>query len=165
MTADDQPPISDHVVRYLAGRGEDEVNRMQDLANRARALLASGGLTPEDITAYWWELDKESPPGETSRIWAAYFSRHATGEGLTKWVYITDARDEARFRRLLAWELDRDTAHAAVVGRGLDALGKIAPEALPLIAPSIRERLARIDRNEDRPAAFSVLIRVHMNYS
>ncbi|MCW2390895.1 hypothetical protein M2336_002667 [Sphingobium sp. B1D7B] len=165
MTDDTSRPISEHVVRHLAGRGNAEIDRMQDLIHRARALLENGELSDADITTYWWELDRAIASDHSVQIWVTYISDYATGAGLTSQIYVARAHSEADFRRQLSWQFNRNVAHYAVVAQGEGALDEIAPGASSLLAPAIRERLVRIEEGEDRPAAFSVLVQVHANYA
>lgn len=164
MTGASYRPISDQVVRHLAGRGKEEIDRMQDLIDRARLLLANGELATEDITSYWWESDRGSTPDKPPKIWVTYITHSATGEGLTHQIYVGLSSSEGEFRRQISQEFDRNIAHQVAVVQGIDALNEFAPEASFLVSAPVRQRLRQLDAGTDQPPAFNMLLRLHTSY-
>lgn len=165
MTRTNKHPYSDHLVRYLAGRGCDAIDDWQALIDAARAMLASGELKEEEITAYPWELERHAPPTERTRIWFSYMSDHATGAGLTTTIFAALAHSEAEFRRSISANFDRNTAHYADVVQGMEGLDTLEEGTSAFLSPMVRARLMGLGEGKERPAAFSLLIQWHANFA
>ena len=156
------PPI--HLVRALAGRGERVIDEYQLLVDQARAMLASGTLKEEDITAFPWELEESPASNQPRRIWAAYLDSYVTGAGLKVTLYVSLARNGSELRQMLSRMLSRDEADAATVTQGLNQLDKLRPGASALAPDSVRRRLCALESGEDDAAVFTFLGQTHVNY-
>lgn len=157
------PPI--HLVCALAGRGEKVIDDYQRWVDQARAMLASGTLKKEDVTAFMWELEESPVSNQPQRIWAAYVDSYATGAGLTITLYVALARSEAAMRQMLSSLLSRDEAEAAIIARGLDPLEELVPGASALVSDSLKKRLLGLENGEDEAASFTFLAQTHSNSS
>jgi hypothetical protein len=139
----------------IAEKARAKAEELDARAARLRALIADTEFLRQRAEAhlarqaerYWWELDEESPSPAQPKIWAAIAADFATGEGWTRHLLVTLCRSEAEFRRAFARRTNRELANAAALDE------------------SIREFMERAWSCRPRPAALSLYITAHQNFS
>jgi len=141
---------ADILRKGLARADELEAKAAQlrsSLADPAFLRARAEAQVRAEQNASWWEAEEAFPADARNLIWAGTATDLATGQGVTSRSLVTYARSEAEFRRKFA--------------------RRTAPQFADILKLDEPERAWAQQRwaGENRPAALSIFIEHHLNYS